>query len=123
MFKIFIVLLQTMESQRQLKVSRMLQREIGEIFQREAKGKFGSVMITVTKVNVSRDMSVARVYLSLFATKDKSGLLENIQSQANSIRYHLGKRIKNQVRAIPTLEFYLDDSLDYIDNIEELLEE
>ena len=112
-----------MESQRQMKISRMLQREVGEIFQREARGKFGSAMITVTKVNVTRDMSVARVYLSLFATKDKSETLENIQSQTNSIRYHLGKRIRNQVRAIPKIEFYLDDSLDYIDNIEDLLEE
>lgn len=101
----------------------MLQREMGEIFQREVMGKFGSVMITVTKVVVTRDMSVARVYLSLFATNDKPGLLEKIQSQTNSIRYHLGKRIKNQVRAIPEIEFYLDDSLDYIDKIEDLLEE
>jgi ribosome-binding factor A len=112
-----------MESQRQLKISRMLQREISEIFQRETRGKFGGAMITVTKVNITSDMSVARVYLSLFATNDKTTLLDAIQHHTSEIRYHLGKRIRNQVRAIPEIEFYLDDSLDYIDKIEGLLEE
>ncbi len=101
----------------------MLQREISEIFQREVRGKFGGAMITVTKVNITSDMSVARVYLSLFATNDKAALLETIVYHTSEIRYHLGKRIRNQVRAIPELEFYLDDSLDYIDKIEDLLEE
>jgi ribosome-binding factor A len=112
-----------METQRQLKISRMLQREISEIFQREMRGKFGGALITVTKVKITSDMSVARVYLSLFATKDKDALLEAIQHHTGEIRFHLGKRIRNQVRAIPALEFYLDDSLDYIDKIEDLLEE
>ena len=101
----------------------MLHRELGEIFQRETRGKFGGALITVTKVNITSDMSIARVYLSLFATNDKTSLLDTIQRHTSEIRYHLGKRIRNQVRAIPTLEFYLDDSLDYIDNIEDLLEE
>jgi ribosome-binding factor A len=112
-----------MESQRQQKISRMLQRELGEIFQREERGKFGGALITVTKVNITSDMSVARVYLSLFATNDKEALLEAIKLRTSEIRYHLGKRIRYQVRAIPTLEFYLDDSLDYIDKIEDLLDE
>lgn len=99
----------------------MLQRELGEIFQRESAGKFDRAMITVTKVHVTRDLSIARVFLSLFATKDKTALLANIRSHTGEIRYNLGKRIKNQVRHIPELEFFEDDSLDYIENIDNLL--
>ncbi len=99
----------------------MLQRELGEMMQRDGKGRYGGAMITVTKVNVTRDLSLARVFLSLFATNEKEELLEKIQSQAGEIRYNLGKRIRNQVRHIPDLEFFEDDSLDYIENIDNLL--
>lgn len=112
-----------MESQRQLKISKMLQRELGEIFQREGKARYGGALITVTKVNVTRDLSLARTFLSLFATKDKKALLENIRSHTGEIRFYLGRRIKNQIRHIPELEFYEDDSLDYIDKIDNLLHE
>lgn len=111
-----------METKRQLRISKMLQRELGTIFQRESKDKFGAAMITVTKVQVTKDLSIARAYLSLFATKDKSALLESIRQSAGEIRFHLGKRIKDQVRHIPELEFFQDDSLDYIENIEQLLD-
>jgi ribosome-binding factor A len=111
-----------MDTQRQLKVSRLLQRDLGEIFQRESRGKFGGAMITVTKVNVTKDMSIARVYVSLFATKDKEDLLTIIRKHTVEIRFQLGKRIKDQVRQIPELEFFLDDSLDYIESIEKLLD-
>lgn len=99
----------------------MLQRELGEIFQREAPGKYGGALITVTKVSVTRDLSIARVFVSLFATKDKPALLEIIKSHGGEIRYNLGKRIKNQVRHIPQLDFFEDDSLDYIEKIDDLL--
>jgi ribosome-binding factor A len=112
-----------MESQRQLKFSKLLQRELGEIFQREAAGKFTGIMITVTKVNITRDLSLARVFLSLFPTNDKTSVMEQIKSHSGEIRFFLGKRIKNQVRQIPELDFFLDDSLDYIENIENLLNE
>jgi len=111
-----------MDTQRQLKVSRLLQRDLGEIFQRESRGKFGGAMITVTKVSVTKDMSIARVYVSLFATKDKEELLTTIRKHTVEIRFQLGKRIKDQVRQIPELEFFLDDSLDYIESIEKLLD-
>jgi len=111
-----------MDTQRQLKVSRLLQRDLGEIFQRESRGKFGGAMITVTKVNITKDMSLARVYVSLFATKDKEELLTTIRKHTVEIRFQLGKRIKDQVRQIPELEFFLDDSLDYIESIEKLLD-
>ncbi len=111
-----------METQRQQKVSKMLQRELGELFRREGTSKYRGAMITVTKVHVTKDLSIARVYLSLFATKDKKTLLDDIRNSAGETRYNLGRRIRNQVRHIPELEFFEDDSLDYIEKIEELLD-
>jgi ribosome-binding factor A len=110
-----------MESKRQLRISKLLQKELGEIFQRESKEKFGAAMITVTNVLVTKDLSIARVHLSLFATKDKQALMESITHSAGEIRFNLGRRVKDQLRHIPELEFYEDDSLDYIEKIENLL--
>ena len=112
-----------MESTRQNKVSRLLQRDLGDIFQKEGRNLFNNSMITVTKVNISRDLSVAKVYLSLFSTADKKELLEKIIKRSGEIRYKLGKRIGKQVRIIPEVQFYMDDSLDYIENIEKLLDD
>ena len=112
-----------MESTRQNKVSSLLQRDLGDIFQKQGRDLFGNSMITVTKVNVSRDLSSAKVYLSLFTTSDKAQLLEDIKRRTREIRYKLGKRIGKQVRIIPELQFYMDDSLDYIENIEKLLDD
>jgi len=110
-----------MESKRQQRISRLLQKDLGEIFQHEAGNLSGGAMITVTKVHVTRDLAITRVYLSLFGTNDKQALLEKIRDRKNEIKYKLGNRIRNQLRAVPDLEFYEDDSLDYIDNIESLL--
>jgi len=112
-----------MESTRVNKVSRLLQRDLGDIFQKEGRAIFGSAMITVTKVNVTRDLSLAKVYLSLFTTGDKDTLLKTIKRHTTDIRYKLGKRIGKQVRVIPEIQFIMDDSLDYIDNIQKLLED
>lgn len=113
----------SMDSKRQSKVSRLLQRELADILQFESRGRFGGSMITVTKVNVTRDLAIARVYLSLFATNDKEKLLDDIKQHSREFRGKLGRRVKNQLRSVPELEFYLDDSLDYIENIEQLLDE
>lgn len=112
-----------METLRQSKVARLLQRDLGDIFIKEVRHLLEGAMVTVTKVRVSRDLSTARVYLSIFAAKDKEALLTRINGQIREIRHALGVRIKNQVRVIPELHFHLDDSLDYIDHIEELLNE
>ena len=112
-----------MESTRQLKVSRLLQKDLGEIFQRESRNLSQGAMVTVTIVHVTPDLAMAKVYLSLFATDDKSSLLKHIQKHSKEIRYKLGKRIAKQIRVVPELFFYLDDSLDYIENIENLLDE
>ena len=112
-----------MESKRQQRISRLLQKDLGEIFQHETRSLTGGAMITVTKVQVTRDLALSRVYLSLFGTEDKQALLEKIREHKNEIKYKLGNRIRNQLRAVPELEFYEDDSLDYIDNINKLLDE
>ena len=110
-----------MESTRQSKISRLLQKDLSDIFQREGRNLFGSVMITVTKVNVTSDLSIARVYVSLFTTKDKNEILKLVKLHSKEIRFKLGQRIGRQVRVIPELQFYLDDSLDYLERIEKLL--
>lgn len=112
-----------MDSTRLQKVSRLLQRDLGTIFQQESRNMFNGIMITVTKVNISPDLSIAKVYLSLFATSDKEEMINSIRGHAREIRFKLGRKIGKQVRVIPELQFYLDDSLDYIENIEKLLDE
>ncbi len=110
-----------METTRQHKVARLIQKDLGEIFQQMGRDTFPGNMITVTKVVVAPDLTIARVHLSLFGKTEKTGLLKEIYSHKKAIRLQLGNRIRNQVRAIPDLEFYIDDSLDYIENIENLL--
>jgi len=110
-----------METTRQQKIARLIQKDLGMIFQQESRNLFGGVMITVTKVNIAKDLSIARTYLSLFGTKDKEALLENIRLHTKAIRRELGIRVHNQLRIIPELHFFLDDSLDYIENIDHLL--
>lgn len=113
-----------MESTRQQKVSRMLQRELAEYFQQHARDLLPGKMITVTVVRISPDMGVAKVYLSIFPIdKKEEDPIEKIRSHASAIRSHIGNKIKNQVRSIPEFIYYLDDSLDYIDKIDNLLKE
>jgi len=112
-----------MESTRQNKVSRLIQRDLGDMFQKEGSGMFSNAMITVTKVHVTRDLSMAKVYLSLFTRGDKAALLDEIRRHTGEFRFKLGKRIAKQVRAIPEIQFFMDDSLDYIENIERLLDD
>ena len=108
-------------SKRQEKVSKLLQRDLADIFQKEAQ-LFNGALITVTKVRITPDLSYAKVYLSIFIPGDDAKpIIESIQAQASNFRYALGKKIKNQVKKIPELAFFVDDSLDYIDHIDELL--
>lgn len=112
-----------METTRQNKISRLLQKEISEIFQRELL--FAGGLITVTKVKITPDLSIARIYLSIFITggNKKEAILEKITASKSELRKKLGIRVKNQLRIIPNLEFFIDDSLDYIENIENLLKQ
>lgn len=111
-----------METQRQEKIARQIQKDMGEILQRRSP-EFNNAMITVTKVYVTKDLSLARIYVSLFATNDKKSTLQLIRGSLSEIRYDLGNRIRHQVRKIPDLEIFEDDSLDYIDHIDELLDD
>lgn len=110
-----------METTRQNKIARLIHKDLGTIFQQQGRNLFGGAMITVTKVNVAKDLSVARIYLSLYGVKDKDALLEEIRSHAKMVRRELGIREHNQLRIIPELHFFMDDSLDYIENIDHLL--
>ena len=109
-------------SKRQEKVSKLLQKDLADIFQKEAL-LFGNALITVTKVRISPDLSYAKVFLSIYIPNgDAQEILKAIQAQTSNFRYILGKRIRNQVKKIPELQFFIDDSLDYIENIERLLQ-
>ncbi len=106
---------------RQSKVESLLKRDLSTIFQAETRGFGISEMVSVTVIRISPDLSFAKVYLSIFPSKNASTALEIIKSKASHIRGILGKKIGKQVRIIPELAFYVDDSLDYSERIEELL--
>lgn len=109
-----------MEGTRLNKVGRLLQKELGDIFQKQTQGMRGT-LVSVSAVRVSPDLGVAKVYLSIFPSDKATDLLSSIESNNKAIRYDLGQRVRTQLRKIPELSFYLDDSLDYIDNIDKLL--
>jgi ribosome-binding factor A len=110
-----------MESLRQQKVNKLLAKELAEIFRSEARAMFGGGFITVTGVRVSPDLGLAKVYVSIMATRDKQVVFKLIQDQNSHIRRKLGSVIGKQLRIVPELMFYIDDSLDYAMKIEELL--
>lgn len=110
-----------MESTRQLKVARLLQKELAELFMRESPLPPGAALISVTLVRISPDLSHARVYLSIFGTKGNQETFLQVQEHQTEIRRRLGARIRKQLRVVPELSFYLDDSVDYASKINELL--
>lgn len=114
--------LNIMESTRQAKISRLIQKELSEILRRET-AKTQGVLVSVSAVRISPDLSIAKVYLSIFPSAQAKQILENIERNARTIRYELGTKVRFQLRKIPELAFYLDDSLDYIENIDNLLKE
>jgi ribosome-binding factor A len=110
------------ESTRQLKVGRQLQRDLAEIFQRQGMSAYKGAMITVTGVRMSPDLAVAKVWVSVFPSKQAGEVLAALESQNRAIRGALGQRVAKQLRITPELSFYIDDSLDYIERIDELLQ-
>lgn len=110
-----------MESIRQQKVSKLIQKELAEIFRSEAKSLFGGAFITVTVVRISPDLGVAKIYLSIMATKDKKAIFKLVEDQSSVIRKKLGNLVGVQLRVVPELTFFIDDSLDYAMKIDELL--
>lgn len=110
-----------METTRQAKISRLIQKELSEIF-RQQTAKTHGVLITVSTVRVSPDLSIAKAYLSVFPSEKGVEMIDSINKSAQTIRYELAQKVRFQLRKTPALQFYLDDSLDYIDNIDRLLE-
>lgn len=108
-------------STRQNKISRLVQREMAEILLQLNKSKYQGKLISVSVVRVTKDMGIARVYLSIFPSEHSKEILDEIKLNSKAIRGELGHRIGKSVRIIPELEFYLDDSLDYIEHIDDLL--
>ena len=110
------------ESQRQKKIASVLQRDLVEILQNAAtQGGMKGILISVSKVKVTVDLSMAKVYLSIFPNDQAKELIEGIKSNAPLIKHELSQRTKHQLRRMPQLEFFIDDSLEYIDQIEKSL--
>ena len=112
-----------MESPRQKKIAALLQQEIAKLLQGAIRKEgVSNLLVSVTKVNVTVDLSIAKVYLSLFPSKEAATWLEGIQSNAFQIKHDLAQILKNELRRIPELIFYMDDSLDYIEGIDAALQ-
>lgn len=109
-----------METTRQNKIARLIQKELSDIFMLQTKATKG-VLVSVSVCRISPDMSFCRVYLSVFPSEKGAEIIKNINDNTKAIRFELGKRVRYQLRVIPELKFFLDDSLDYIENIDNLL--
>ena len=109
-----------MDSTRQNKIAKLIQKELAEIFLEDGIPVY-NCMITVTLTKVTSDLSLSRSYLSIFNADDNNEVIKTVKKNSKDIRYRLARKVKNQLRIIPQLEFYIDDSLDYLENIENLL--
>lgn len=109
-----------MDSTRQLKIARLIQKELGEMFLLQAKAMQGT-MVTVSGCRVSPDLSYCNVYLSVFPSTKANEIVNNVNSNIRTVRYDLGQRLRHQLRIIPELRFFVDDTIDYMSHIDELL--
>lgn len=112
---------EVVESTRQKKVSRLIQKEVADIFLRKGNEYAPGKLISITRVRISPDLSFAKIYLSIFPSVNNSQILQVVQNHAPKIRFDLGHKVRSQLRIIPDIVFYIDDSLDYIENIDRLL--
>mgnify|MGYP002861124088 CR=1 FL=1 len=110
-----------MDGKRLDRVNKLILKELGDIFQKELRPNVPSLMITVTHVKVTSDLGYANVYLSIFGVDDKKKVVAEVNQNTRAIRGLLGNRIRHQMRVVPELRFFEDDSLDYIENIDNLL--
>ncbi|GAB3931235.1 30S ribosome-binding factor RbfA [Mucilaginibacter myungsuensis] len=111
-----------MESKRQQKFAGVIQQDLATIFQREGSGYLPNAMVTITKVRVTPDLALARIFLSFFNGGNSQQALQTIRSHANEIRYKLGARIKDQVRVVPQLEFFVDDTSEYVERMDAIFD-
>jgi ribosome-binding factor A len=112
-----------MDSTRQNRVSKQIQKDLSEIILQLGKSLVAGKMLTITRVRITPDLELAKAYVSVFPSGSSQDAVDALNEHSSQIRYELGQRIRHQVRIVPNLRFYLDDSLDYIDNINNLLKE
>ena len=110
-----------MESTRQQKVARQIQKDLGEILQTLDRETTMGTMLTVTVVRMSPDLSLAKVYVSVFPSDKGTEVIQHLQQHVRMIRHQLGLRVRHQLRVVPEVVFYVDDSLDYVEHIDALL--
>ncbi|WP_262247396.1 30S ribosome-binding factor RbfA [Parapedobacter soli] len=111
------------ESKRQQRFAGVIQQDLGTLFHREGNSWAPGAFITITRVRMTPDLAIARVYLSFLDTKKAKEDLASVRSHASEIRYKLGTRIKNQARIVPELEFFLDDTNEYVEHMDKLFDE
>jgi ribosome-binding factor A len=110
-----------MDSTRQLKVSRLIQKELSFVFQKDGQWIYGAYLVSITDVRVSPDLSVSRIQLSVFPVDGRENVVNLINDNTAKLRHELAVRVKNQMRKVPDLYFYLDDSFDRMERIDQLL--
>jgi ribosome-binding factor A len=110
-----------MESTRQKKVSRLIQKELADILLKKANEFAPGKLVSITIVRVSPDLSFAKVFLSVFPSVNQEEVVNGIKEHTSKIRFELGQKVRTQLRIVPEIAFFVDDSLDYIDNIDKLL--
>jgi ribosome-binding factor A len=110
-----------MESTRQKKVSRLIQKELADIFLKKGNEFAHGKLVSITRVRLSPDLSFAKVYLSIFPATNQDDILKAIEEHSSKIRFELGQKVRTQLRIVPEIAFHIDDSLDYIDKIDKLL--
>ncbi len=111
-----------MESKRQQKFAGVIQKDLAEIFQREGMSFLPNTLVTITKVRITPDLAIARVFLSFFNNANTALALNTVKAHAGEIRYKLGARIKNQARIVPQLEFFLDDTNTYVERMDQIFD-
>ena len=109
-----------MDSVRQNKFARLIQKELGELLQREGSDFYGKAFVTVTTVKTSPDLGHVKVYLSIMGSPKREEIVDALNKETKEVRHRLGKRVKEQIRHIPTLQFFLDDTFDYVEKMEVL---
>lgn len=112
---------QPKETTRQQKIGSLLQRDISDIFLKEASASVAGALVSITKVRVSPDLSFAKVYISVFPFEKSEAVLKSVKSSVSLIRGALGRRVREQLRIVPELAFHIDDSMEYVENIEKLI--
>ncbi|MBR4213630.1 MAG: 30S ribosome-binding factor RbfA [Bacteroidales bacterium] len=113
--------MEAQQSTRQLKVAREIQRDLAEIIRSRGMAAYDGAMVTVSGVKISSDLAQARVYVSIFPSAKQQEVMVKLENENRALRGELGRQVAKQLRIVPELEFFLDDSLDYVEHIDELL--